>query len=242
MASGRYDPNASGGGLNPGPAFYASVGAGLLGFASSDPKMGLPLQSDFEANPLPPGLTTATASGGTPCIAVAASKGGVSRNAITTTAGSFARMFSSQRLTQLVTTDKWYWAWRFRSAVAPAAGTRANMGLGNIADGSVICVGINGDSSTTNYTFRYDGHPTSGSGTLVNLNVAIDQTNWHIFECWHPGDGKYHFRIDGGAEFTPVTPAGAITDTIVFDQVFNGTGGTADAMDRDWFVYLYPRF
>lgn len=239
MSIGTNEPLA---GAGPGPGAYVPIGAGLLGFTANDPRLGS-ITEDFAASPLAPATFSATLASGGTCADVAGFKGGVSRLATTVAAGSFAKQNTASRLTQSTAVDKWYFAWRFRTPLSVDVNSRLNSGLCNFADTGAICCGVNGDSSLVNYTFRWDGHPTSSTGSLRDTGVAIDTTNFHIAECWHPGDGKYHFRFDGGAELATATPGSPISDTLIFSAAYDaGVGGHADAHDRDWMVTLFGRF
>ncbi len=235
-----FPPGASS--LNLGPGYYASVGTTLLGFSQSDPRIGK-LENHFAEAPTPPGFTNQVAGSGTQAdVSGASAKGGVSRLSSTTTAGSLSYQFNTGRIVGSTSVDKWYFAWRFRTPTSVDANSRIWMGLRDFADNGSIYFGVRGDSSQVNLIFGYDGHPVTNSGTVLSLSVAIDTTTWHIVEAWHPGDGKYHYRIDGGAEFTPVTPSSPISQCLTTAAVYgNGASGHADNLDRDWFVYLFPQ-
>jgi hypothetical protein len=218
-----------------GPESYISIGEALIGLSGAS--LGKTI-ADFDTAPLPPGWSQSAGAGGT-VVDVAGFKGGVSRMSTSVTIGGNAQNNGTSRIVQNASTDRWYFAWRFRIPSTVDVNTRIGMGFRNFGATSDIVIGAMGNSSLANFVLQYDG--TLGTGTGVSLGVALD-TAWHIGEAWQPGDGKYHARLDGGTPITPVTPASPPSDNITISMAYdNNVAGVNHQCDRDWCLYLYPR-
>lgn len=134
-------------------------------------------------------------------------------------------------------TDRWYCA--FRLAVLTSTFNTTSMcsaGVCNTARTSSIVAGQ--IKNNANYRVQYDGNFELAASSL-DLGVARD-ANFHIIELWHPGDGKVHARIDGGAEVS-ATLASPPAQLHAVLYTVNGSGAVSHQNDVDWYLFLGPR-
>lgn len=133
-------------------------------------------------------------------------------------------------------TTKWYYAARFKVSTAIDAQARALHMMHSAATGNGVGIGVYGPLDATNFVAYRDGAFGSGTGTKLDLGVAID-TSFHTFEMWCTGDSVLKARIDGGATVTS-TQASAAADMYLYHVVRNGTTAAARTMQRRWSYWL----
>lgn len=134
-------------------------------------------------------------------------------------------------------TDKWYCAFRMKVLTSTFNTTSmVSGGVSNSARTSSIVAGQ--IKNAANFRVEYDGN-FELSANALDFGVARD-ASFHIYELWHPGDGKLHARLDGGVEVNATLGAPPTQLNAVL-YVVNGSGAVSHQGGFDWYLFLGPR-
>jgi hypothetical protein len=181
--------------------------------------------------------------GGTQSFSSHGKSGGWQRIQTSTTANSAYQALWANMGIYTTTTPAWYFAGRMTIFTAVDTAAVAAFGIQDSGNSCSIHAGWVRNLHATNFVVQYDGYsPTGGSGTGLNLGVAVD-TDPHIYEMWClAGSNELYARIDGGTTVHATMSSPPSSKVMVPGAyVINGATAANRGMDIDWALCVAQR-